>query len=196
MMHNVASSIRLDVFVNSYELCRYQVTNKRCLDISGRRFALTLTERLRESSRLRASESKQVSALWPLPSKRLRARAKTGQITCTYLELALPSVFPSMVIVAPCFDMKRCACPQPLLARSLLVSVLAKRLLLMPTHRSLATQYLGSCYQTSRQTFTVRLITNWPHYAWARCHNYKTESTLHNNRVLVMTYTAKTKWLF
>ena len=77
--HNyVASSICLDVFVNRYGLHRYQVTNKRCLDISGRRFAFTLTERLRESSRLRASASKQVSALGPLSSRRPRARAKTA----------------------------------------------------------------------------------------------------------------------
>ena len=40
----------LDVFVNSYELRRYQVTNKRCVDISGRRFACTLTERDWENS--------------------------------------------------------------------------------------------------------------------------------------------------
>jgi len=44
-----------------------------------------------------------------------------------------------MMIVAPCFDAKRCACPQPLLARSLMVSVHAKRLPLLPTNRSLAT---------------------------------------------------------
>ena len=30
----------------------------------------------------------------------------------------------------------------------------------------------------SRQTFAVRSITNWPHCTWARCHHYKTESTL------------------
>ena len=41
----LASSIRLDVFGNSYGLRRYQVTNKRCVGISGRRFACTLTER-------------------------------------------------------------------------------------------------------------------------------------------------------
>ena len=34
----LASSIRLDVFVNSYGLRRYQVTNKQCVDISGRHF--------------------------------------------------------------------------------------------------------------------------------------------------------------
>ena len=32
-------------FVNSYGLRKYRVTNKRCVDISRRRFACTLTER-------------------------------------------------------------------------------------------------------------------------------------------------------
>ena len=62
-----------NVFVASYELHRYQVTNQRCVDISGRRFACTLTERDRESSKLRARASKQVSVLGLLPSRRLRA---------------------------------------------------------------------------------------------------------------------------
>ena len=30
----------------------------------------------------------------------------------------------------------------------------------------------------SRQTFTVRSITNWPHCAWAHCHHYETEFTI------------------
>ena len=74
----LASSIRLDVFINSYGLRRYQVTNKRCVDISGRRFACTLTEKDRESSRMRASASKQVSVPGPLPSRRLRTRTRTA----------------------------------------------------------------------------------------------------------------------
>jgi len=68
----LASSICLDVFVNNYGLRRYQVTNKRCVDISGRRFACTLTERDRESSRLRVSTSKQVSVPGTLSSRRSR----------------------------------------------------------------------------------------------------------------------------
>ena len=35
------------------------------------------------------------------------------------------------------------------------------------------------------KTFTVRSITNWPHCAWARCHHYKTESTLRSGRTTV-----------
>ena len=42
---------------NSYELRKYQLANERCVDISGRHFACTLTERDHESSRLRASVS-------------------------------------------------------------------------------------------------------------------------------------------
>ena len=50
----------------TYGLHRYQVTNKRCVDISGRRFACT---RDQKSSRRRASTSKQVSVPRPLSSK-------------------------------------------------------------------------------------------------------------------------------
>ena len=53
----VAGSSQFKCFVNSYGLHRYQVTNKQCVDISGRRYACTLTERDRESSRLRVSVS-------------------------------------------------------------------------------------------------------------------------------------------
>ena len=50
-----------------------------CRHISRRRYACTLIERDQESSRLRASSvSKQVSALGPLSSRRLRARARTA----------------------------------------------------------------------------------------------------------------------
>ena len=42
----LASSIRLDIFVNSYGLRRYQVTNKRCVGISGSRFVCPLTEKV------------------------------------------------------------------------------------------------------------------------------------------------------
>ena len=51
---------------NSYRLRKYQVTNKQCVDTSGRRHACTSTERDRESSRLRSSTLlcvKQASAL-------------------------------------------------------------------------------------------------------------------------------------
>ena len=49
-------------FANSYGLCKYQVPNEGCVDVSGRRYACTSTE---ESSRLKASTS-QVSVLGPL----------------------------------------------------------------------------------------------------------------------------------
>ena len=41
-------------FANSYRLCKYQVANERCVDVSGRRYACTSTE---ESSSLKASAS-------------------------------------------------------------------------------------------------------------------------------------------
>ena len=44
-------------FANSYGLCKYQVANERCVDVSGRRYACTSTE---ESSSLRASASLRV----------------------------------------------------------------------------------------------------------------------------------------
>ena len=44
-------------FANSYRLCKYQVANEGCVDVSGRRYACTSTE---ESSRLRASASLRV----------------------------------------------------------------------------------------------------------------------------------------
>ena len=56
-----------------------------------------LTEVDRESSRLRASTSKQVSALWP-PSGMLTARVTTASVTCTCLELLLLSVSLSVIV--------------------------------------------------------------------------------------------------
>ena len=44
-------------FANSCGLCKYQVANEGCVDVSGRRYACTSTE---ESSRLRASASLRV----------------------------------------------------------------------------------------------------------------------------------------
>ena len=52
---------------------------------------------------------------------------------------SLAICFSSMMIVAPCFDVKRCACPQPFACMIPLVDIHAKRLPLMPTHHSLAT---------------------------------------------------------
>ena len=85
---------------NSYRLRKYQVTNKQCVDTSGRRHACTSTERDRESSRLRSSTLlcvKTSICTGSLSSSRLRVRAKTTQITCTYLQLALPSVSLSLI---------------------------------------------------------------------------------------------------
>ena len=44
-------------FANSYGLCKYQVANEGCVDVSGRRYACTSTE---ENSRLRANVSLRV----------------------------------------------------------------------------------------------------------------------------------------
>ena len=44
-------------FANSYGLCKYQVANEGCVDVSGGRYACTSTEK---SSRLRASASLRV----------------------------------------------------------------------------------------------------------------------------------------
>ena len=44
-----------------------------------------------------------------------------------------------MMIVVPCFDAKRCTCPQPFACTIPLVGVHAKCLTLMPTHRLLGT---------------------------------------------------------
>ena len=81
--------------------------------VVGRRFACTLTEREWESSRLRASVSKQVSSPWPLSSTRLRARTVYVDNLCRPVVL-LSVLFRSWwYVVAPCFDAEWCTCPQP-----------------------------------------------------------------------------------
>ena len=62
-------------FANSYGLCKYQVASEEGVDVSGRRYACTSTEK---SSWLRASASLRVkvSALGPLSSRRHRSRAE------------------------------------------------------------------------------------------------------------------------
>ena len=81
-------------FTNSYRVRKFQVTKKRCVDTSGRRYACTSTEK---GSRKQQAEVKTTVSTGPLSSRRLRARAKTTQITCTYLQLALPSVSSSLM---------------------------------------------------------------------------------------------------
>ena len=93
--------------------CTILVTNKWCVHLSGKRYACIwdcvlgkaagweqehhfMSKREQE----RRSMSKQVSVLGPLSSRRLRAKAKTAQTACTYLQVALPSVSLSLMIVA------------------------------------------------------------------------------------------------
>ena len=65
-------------FANNYGLCKYQVTNEGCVDVSGKRYACTSTEK---SSSLRASASLRVKTS-------LCTRAETdGKATCRYVKV-------------------------------------------------------------------------------------------------------------
>ena len=94
-----------------------------------------------------------------------------------------------MVIVAPCFDAKRCACPQPLLY----TIPFGQRTRKTPSAyaytsfiSNLVLAKLEAVSKHLRQTFTVCSITNWPHCAWARCHHYETESTISGRNVVLI----------
>ena len=108
-----------------------------------------LTEVDRESSRLRPSTSKQVSALWP-PSRMLTARVTTALVTCTCLELLLLSVSLSVIVAkvyaGTCFN-------------TLLISNLV-----------LVKFEAGS--KTSRQTLLFDHLLYYPHIVWTYCHHY------------------------
>ena len=108
-----------------------------------------LTEVDRESSRLRASTLKQVSALWA-PSRMLPARVTTASVTCTCLELLLLSVSLSVIVAqvhaGTCFN-------------TLLISdlVLVK---------------FEAVGKTSRQTLLFDRLLYWTHIVWTCCHHY------------------------
>ena len=108
-----------------------------------------LTEVDRESSRLRASMSKQVSALWP-PSRMLTARVTTASVTCTCLELLLLSVSLSVIVAqvhaGTCFN-----------------TVLISDLVLVK---------FEAVGKTSRQTLLFDRLLYWPHIVWTCCHRY------------------------
>ena len=83
--------------------CTILVTNKWCVHLSGKCYACMWDCVLGKAAGWEQechSVSKQVSVLRPLSSRRLRARAKTAQISCQYLQVALPSVSLSLMIVA------------------------------------------------------------------------------------------------
>ena len=79
-------------FANSYRLCKYQVNNDRCVDISERCYACMLTERDQESSKLRGNMSLQVKTSVCTRATIIKeARARMASITFTYLQLFLHS---------------------------------------------------------------------------------------------------------
>ena len=97
------------------------------------------------------------------------------------------------MIVAPCFNVKRCACPQPFACT-------------IPygwrTHKTpsayACTSFVSNLVLAKLEllanilaNFTVCSITNWPHCAWARCHHYETESTLRKNRVHLVPFPVR-----
>ena len=97
---------------------------------------------------------------------------------------SLTICFSSMMIVALCFDAKRCACPQPF-ACTIPHGWRTRKTLSAYAYTSFVSKLVLAKLELlakSRQT-TFRSITNWPHCAWARCHHYETESALRTNRV-------------
>ena len=56
----------------------------------------------------------------------------------------------------------------------------------MDVYTSFASDFLLvtsiSVAKMSRQTLLFDCLLYWPHIAWAHCHHYETESTLHSNR--------------
>ena len=71
-------------FANSYRLCKYQVANERCVDVSGRRYACTSTE---ESSSLRASASLRVRTSLCTRATVLKDEETDGKVTCRYVKV-------------------------------------------------------------------------------------------------------------
>ena len=125
-------------FANSYRLCKYKVNNDRCVEISGRCYACMLTERDRESNKLRGAMSLQVKTsvcTWATIIK--EARARMASITFTYLQLTLSSflmiVAQVRTLVLAQSDTLASGCCFLILS----VNVDAKRLPLMSTYHLL-----------------------------------------------------------
>ena len=82
-----------------------------------------------------------------------------------------------------CFDTERSACPQA-------AAFLSQRTRIMPSTyvytsfvSNLVLEKSVAVGKTPRQALLFDRLLYWPHIAWARCHHYQTESTLHTNRV-------------
>ena len=71
-------------FANSYGLCKYQVTNEGCVNVSGRRYACTSTE---ESSSLRATASLRVKTSLCTRATILKDEETGDKATCRYVQV-------------------------------------------------------------------------------------------------------------
>ena len=65
-------------------LCKYQVANEQCVDVSGRCYACTSTE---ESSSLRASTSLRVKTSLCTRATILKDEETDGKVTCRYVKV-------------------------------------------------------------------------------------------------------------
>ena len=115
-----------------------------------------------ENKHVAPCQNIQVSAFGPPSSTRLRARARMGQIACTYLQVALRSVSESLRIVDRMQTLGAirlflaCCFPQ-----STYMRITCLCLCLKSTHSSLATWYLRSLQLWSKiqANFTVHSLT-------------------------------------
>ena len=131
-------------------------------------FACTLTERDRESSRLKVSTSKQVSAPRPLSSKRFTARTTTAQVTCTVLQIPRTSLAFFFVHDDSSLLLRRGVMhlPSSFCFHDPFWSAYTQNAFrCMLKHHLLATQYWRSSELLAnvQADFTVRSITNWLH---------------------------------
>ena len=103
-------------FTNSYGLCKYQVANERCVDVSGRRYACTSTEESQqpEGKRFAPCQNKSLhSGYHPQGGSEPGLNGldnfyipTSNLVICFFV---LEDSSPSAEI---CFDTERSACPQ------------------------------------------------------------------------------------
>ena len=82
-----------------------------------------------------------------------------------------------------CFDTERSACPQAAAFLSRHTRITPSTYVNTSFVSNLVLAKSVAVGKTPRQALLFGRLPYWPHIAWARCHHYQTESTLHTNQV-------------